>query len=79
MPEGKPVFKLVDPRLEELIDWAFPDALWVDYHRHADDCYTVFVLDLDYSYTGYRAHLSLDHRWTLSPSEPARVVEIFDV
>ena len=77
--QGKQVIKLVDERLDELVGWAFPDALWVDYHRHDYDCYTVFILDLDYRYTGWRAHLGLDQRWTLSPADSARVVEVTDL
>lgn len=57
------------PALEELIDWRWPDALWVTSRMHSKLCYTVNVLDLDYSYTVWRAHLSDDGRWTLSPVE----------
>jgi len=77
--QEKQVIKMTDSRLDELVSWAFPGALWVDYHRHSDDCYTLFILDVDYSYTGWRAHLSLDLRWTLSPADSARVVDMTDL
>ena len=54
-------------KLDELTAWHWPDALWITYERHSDTCYTLNVLDVDYKYTVWRASLSLDHRWTLSP------------
>jgi hypothetical protein len=75
--EGQ-VIMLFKHRLDDIIAYRFPDALWVDVHWHSHEAATVFVLDLDYSYTGWRAHLSLDHRWTLSPAPGARVVDIPD-
>ena len=54
-------------QLDELISYRFPDSLWTAAERHSDECYTIWVLDLDYSYNEARATLSLDGRWTLSP------------
>jgi hypothetical protein len=54
-------------RLDEIIDYAFPDALMVGATCHSDGAYTIYILDLDYSYTRWLASLSLDDRWTLSP------------
>jgi hypothetical protein len=53
--------------LADLIDYRWPDALWVAAERHSERCITFWVLDLDYKYTEWIAHLSLDDRWTLSP------------
>lgn len=53
--------------LNELLDWRFPDALWVSFQRHSRYVYTVWIMDLDYSYNEYLACLSFDNRWTLSP------------
>jgi hypothetical protein len=53
--------------LEETLARAFPDALWITSQKHSEECYTVWVLDLDYSYTQWVGHLSLDDRWTVSP------------
>jgi hypothetical protein len=53
--------------LDELVAWAFPDALWITFEPHSDEAFTVNILDLDYTYTVWLATLSLDERWTLSP------------
>jgi hypothetical protein len=53
--------------LVELVDYRYPDALWVEFDGHSTDCFTVWVLDLDESYNVWRCHLSLDGRWSLSP------------
>lgn len=55
------------PALEETISYAYPDFLGAEVWRHSDSCFTVLVLDLDQRYNTWRAHLSLDDRWTLSP------------
>lgn len=55
--------------LDELIDWAFPDALWIEIGRHSDEAATVYVYDLDYKYTRWLACISLNDRWTLSPRD----------
>jgi hypothetical protein len=61
------VIKKLPQALDELVDYAHPDALAVDSEMHSGECYTITVLDLDYQYKVWRAHLSLDGRWTLSP------------
>lgn len=53
--------------LEELLERIEPDYLGYDGTKHSDACYTLLLLTLDYRYTAWRAHLSLDDRWTLSP------------
>jgi hypothetical protein len=53
--------------LDELLDYRWPDALWISAERHSPISYTLWILDLDYSYTVWRACLSLDDRWTVSP------------
>lgn len=53
--------------LDETISWLAPDALWVSAKRHSDYVYSVWILDVDYSYTEWLASLSFDQRWTLSP------------
>lgn len=55
------------PALDELIDYAYPDSLWVAGQQHSDGFYTVWVLDVDSCYNELRASLSLDQRWTLTP------------
>lgn len=56
--------------LEEILDYGWPDALWIEATPHAPDTYSVWILDLDYSYTEWLACLSLDGRWTVSPRSP---------
>jgi len=53
--------------LEDLIAWNWPDHLWSQWDLHSAQVYTIWILDLDQRYTQWRASLSLDHRWTLSP------------
>jgi len=53
--------------LDHLVDYAYPDSLWVGYERHSEWAYTLWVLDLDFSYNEYLACKSLNDRWTLSP------------
>jgi hypothetical protein len=53
--------------LDQLVSYLYPDALWVTFDQHSAEVWTVNVLDLDYRYTVWRANLSLDDRWTLSP------------
>lgn len=55
--------------LDELISWRWPDAMWVSGECHSSGCYTVWIMDLDYSYNEWLANLSLDGRWTLSPRD----------
>jgi hypothetical protein len=58
---------LLPTQLEELIDYRWPDSLWVSAEKHSETCYTIWVLDIDYSYNEARATFSLAERWTLSP------------
>lgn len=53
--------------LDDLVSYRYPDALDVEYMFHSGRCYTVTVLDLDYRYQVWRAHVSLDGRWSLAP------------
>jgi hypothetical protein len=55
------------PGLNEIIEYAWPDALWVAAEIRDDETYTLWVLNLDSTYTEWIATLSLDERWTLSP------------
>lgn len=55
--------------LDEVIDYRFPDALWVEVTMHSEEAGSIWILDLDYTYTRWLASLSLDGRWTLSPRE----------
>jgi hypothetical protein len=59
----------IPAELDMLIDWQWPNALMVGATRHSDSVYSVYILDLDYTYTKWLASLSLDHRWSLSPRE----------
>jgi hypothetical protein len=61
----------IPKRLDEIIDYLYPDALMVGATRHSDDVYSIYVLDIDYKYTKWLASLSLDQRWTLSPRDNA--------
>jgi hypothetical protein len=53
--------------LRELCEWAFSDALDIDYDMVSDEVCIVWMLRAGYSYEKWLASLSLDHRWTLSP------------
>jgi hypothetical protein len=55
------------PGLMEIIDYGWPDALWVAGEARADDAYTIWILNIDSTYTEWLASLSWDGRWTLSP------------
>jgi hypothetical protein len=61
------VIKELPQALDELIAWRYPDALWIEAESHSPQCYVIWVLDLDYTYSKWLATLSLDGRWTLSP------------
>lgn len=63
------IFK-VPQALEDLIEFAHPDFLMAEAERHSDQAFTITVLTIDYKYIVWRAHLSLDDRWTLSPVIP---------
>lgn len=53
--------------LDSIVAFRHPDALWVEAEVHSSHCHTVWVLDADGTYYEWRAHLSHDNRWTLSP------------
>jgi len=59
--------KALPVELEDLLAWRFPDALWIATEVKSDRCIVTWILDSDYGYNEWIAHLSLDHRWTLSP------------
>lgn len=61
--------QLLPPALDELISFGFPDALWIEYVPASTEAGTLYVLDLDYSYTVWRCCLGLSGRWTISPTE----------
>lgn len=62
-----PSIHSIPPALDDLLVYGWPDALWVATERKSDRCVIVWILDIDYTYTEYVAHLSLDDRWTVSP------------
>jgi hypothetical protein len=62
-----PVIRKPPQDLDQAVSDLAPDALWVEFEHHSDHAWTVQILDLDYRMTVWRASLSLDHRWTLSP------------
>jgi len=53
--------------LQALVEFAHPNYLDASAERHSELCWTVWVWDIDYSYYVWRAHYSVDGRWTLSP------------
>ena len=65
--EGEPTILYLPEKLEELLERIEPDYLGYDATFHSNECYTIILLTLDYRYTAWRAHLSLDGRWTLNP------------
>lgn len=65
--EWRPTIQALPETLDALVTYRFPDSLWVAAEMHSDEAYTVWILDVDYSYNEARACLSLDGRWTLSP------------
>lgn len=65
--EEKPTILYLPPALEELLERIEPDYLGYDATFHSNECYTIILLTLDYRYTAWRAHLSVDGRWTLNP------------
>lgn len=53
--------------LELALSYAYPDFIACEAFRHSAEVWTLLVLDLDGTYNTWRASLSLDERWTLSP------------
>lgn len=64
---GEPTILTLPDQLEELLERIEPDYLGYDATFHSNECYTIILLTLDYRYTAWRAHLSLDGRWSLTP------------
>ena len=62
-----PSIQKIPAALDDLIRLKYPDALWVATERHSERCIIVWILNFNYTYTEWVAHLSLDDRWTLSP------------
>ena len=61
------MIKALPAEADDLITYAFPNALDLDFVRHSDQCYTIVLMDYDYKHYTFRLHLSLDERWTLAP------------
>lgn len=53
--------------LDQVVDYRHPDALMVDFERHSDLCYTISVIDSDYSTSIWRANMNVYGGWTLAP------------
>ena len=66
-------------KLDDLLEYAFPEAVAIEGIRHGDEAWTLVILDVDLKQTVWLACLSLDHRWTLSPRDNAKVVEVPDM
>lgn len=65
--KGEPTIHKLPLEIEELLERVEPDFLGFDFTKHSDDCYTIIILTLDYHYRAFRAHRSLDWRWTVNP------------
>lgn len=63
----KPSDQNLPQGIYDLLDRIDPDGNRVGYDRHSDGAYTLYVFKLDDSIAFWRASLSLDGRWTLSP------------
>lgn len=63
----EPTISALPKDLLDIVEYAYPDALWIAGERKSGSCYVVYVLDVDQSYNEFVTHLSLDFRWTLSP------------
>jgi hypothetical protein len=63
----KQVIEAFWDELAELCAWAFVSASAIEIEELGFGQAWVFVLDEDDELTCWRASLSLDHRWTLSP------------
>jgi len=64
---GAPSIDSLEASLFDLIEYRFPDALWVELAFHSKGVGTLWVLDVDNTYTEWLCSLSDDYRWTLSP------------
>jgi hypothetical protein len=61
------VTMLLPPEVEELLDRIDPGWMKCGVERHSDDALTLWLYGSDQLWSFWRAHLSLDGRWTLSP------------
>lgn len=66
-PNGTQVTMLLPAGVTSLLNEFFPGHTSMFVERHSDQVYSFGMLDPDYRYTVWRASLSLDQRWTLSP------------
>ena len=57
----------LDDRLIELVERIFPAWTKIGYEQHSDQSYTLWIMDHEQVWHFWRASLSLDDRWTLSP------------
>lgn len=55
------------PELMKTLEDLDPDNNPVGYERHSDEAYTLMLRGRDHTWTFWRACLSLDGRWTVSP------------
>ena len=78
-PEVNPGNKSFPTELDSTIDLLDDLALDVSATRHSDEAYTLIILHLSGRYRVWLASLSLDQRWTLSPRDDAKVLEIPDL
>lgn len=63
----EPGIQAIPERLDRIVDYLYPDALMVGATPHDDETWTLYILDLDYSYDQWLATISLAGTWTLSP------------
>jgi hypothetical protein len=52
----------------DLVGRIYPTWQKVGYERHSDQAYTLWIMTDDQEWKFWRACLSLDNRWTLSPA-----------
>jgi hypothetical protein len=58
---------IVYDSLDELLDWWAPDCWQLEQRWISPECCEISLLDREFRFTVWLAHLSLDLRWTLSP------------
>jgi len=75
---GRPTIQSLPTELDKTISILEDPALAIEHIRHSDECYTLVIFHLSGRYRVWRAFLSLDLRWTLSPADNARVFQIPD-
>lgn len=62
------MIKLLPDSLYDLVSYAYPSRAWIAFEKHSDYVYTIYVQKPDDVLVCLRACLSLDRRWTLTPS-----------